>query len=642
MKKFISVLLCTLLIMLSVIPAASAIPAECEQLPVVVVPGYSASPLIYYGEDGTREHVWGLDVDAILGRVLGNIAGILKGLGLAITEIDPAYLADLVGENFEEIVGKLKCNPDGTSMYNVQPLFENTAEATNAKNISEEYGDETSYQWEIDIIGEIREAVGGMEMFYNFNCDFRMGAIANAHRLRALIEDVIVETGAEKVNLIAISHGGQVSATYMNLYAEDTLINNAVLTVPAIGGAALAYDIMTNSIVFDELTLLHFVENGMVLEEDYHILVEAQQLGFLDALLENLVPYVVDIIGYWGSIWDFMPAKYYEDVKSAILDPVASAALIAASDEMHALMASMGERLAVAEANGTDISIIAGTGNPSVTGLQENSDGIITTEASTGATCAPFGQRFADGYKQAVASDRYYVSPSMEIDASTAYLPDSTWFVDGLFHGMTYWDEYSRELMYILLLTEDIDTVWDDPAYPQFHAAMNASYTVHGAFNTSADGYLTEDATQFIITNLSKEYPLQVTSIIPSQLPVEICIPARLINPGESVAVKVIWKDAPIALTKGSVRIGYTLPGSITPISNRVLDFTVRSGEEAVFDATKPLVAATDKTVTESLLGEQASEFLEKLGLLPLFEKLFVFFKAFLGIFTADLSTIQK
>lgn len=641
MKKVMSVLLCVILVAIGMMPAVSAIPENVEQLPVVVVPGYSSSPLIYYGEDGTREHVWGLDMDEILARVLGNITGVLKGLGLAITEIDPAYLADLVGENFEELAGKLKCNPDGTSMYNVVPLFENTAEATNAKNISEKYGDTTSYQWETDIIGEIREAVGGMEMFYNFNCDFRMGAVENAHRLRGLIEDITATTGAEKVNLIAISHGGQVSATYMNLYAEDPLVNNAVLTVPAIGGAALAYDIMTNNIVFDELTLLYFVENGMVLEEDFHILVEAQQLGFLDALLKNLVPYVIDILGYWGSIWDFMPLKYYEDVKEEMLDPVENARLIAASDEMHALMANMGERLALAEANGADISIIAGTGNPAVTGLQENSDGIITTEAATGALCAPFGQRFTDGYTQAVAGDRYYVSPSMEIDASTAYLPDSTWFVDGLFHGMTYWDEYSRELMYVLLLTEDIDSVWDDPAYPQFHAATNSCYSVHAAFDNSLDGYLTSDDTQLVITNLSKEHSMLVTSIIPLNLPVSVKLPTCALRPGESVRVDFTWTDTPVALTKGSLRIGYTLPGNLTPIGSRTLDFTVRSGDNAAFDAEVSLGQADDMTLTEQFLGKQGASFFERMGLLPLFEKVFALMIGFYNKLTVGFGKVK-
>lgn len=640
MKKLISVLLCAVLVACIFVPCASAVPAVEEQYPIVVVPGYSSSPLIYYGEDGTREHVWGLDIDAILAKVLGNIAGVLKGLGLAVTEIDSAYLADLIGDNFEDFVGKLKCNPDGSSTYNVIPLFENTAEATNAANIAEEYGDTTSYQWEPDIIGTIREAAGGMEMFYNFNCDFRMGAVENAHRLRALIEDIVATTGYEKVNILAVSHGGQVSATYLNLYAEDTLVNNAVLTVPAIGGAALAYDILTNSIVFDEVTLLYFVENGMVLEEDYHILVEAQQLGFLDPLLENLVPYVLDIIGYWGSIWDFVPLKYYEDLKAEMLDPVASADLIAASDEMHALMANMGERLNVARDNGTDIHIIAGTGMPSVTGLQENSDGIITTEASTGALCAPYGQRFADGYTQAVASENYYVSPSMEIDASTAYLPDNTWFVDGLFHGMTYWDLYSRELMYILLLTEDIDDVYSDPAYPQFHAATNACYSVYGAFNAASDGYLTADADSFTITNLSEEYTLCVTGITAYSLPVQILLPQKSLAPGESVTVSVQWTGEPTALTKGSVRIDYTLAGNLTPVGSRTLDFTVLSGENAVYDAENGLCDMNDPTLTETMLGAQIAALLDRLGLLQMFENLFILIKNLYVNITAGISGI--
>ncbi len=63
-----------------------------------------------------------------------------------------------------------------------------------------------------------------------------------------------------------------------------------------------------------------------------------------------------------------------------------------------------------------NISIIAGTGNNSVTGMQVNSDGIIPTYCSTGATCAPIGWRFADGYTQVNDCDgKYKVSPDMTV-----------------------------------------------------------------------------------------------------------------------------------------------------------------------------------------------------------------------------------
>ena len=56
------------------------------------------------------------------------------------------------------------------------------------------------------------------------------------------------------------------------------MVHNAVLTVPAIGGAALAYDVLSENIVFDEDTLFNFIQNGMMLQEDYDWLVKASQL----------------------------------------------------------------------------------------------------------------------------------------------------------------------------------------------------------------------------------------------------------------------------------------------------------------------------------------------------------------------------
>jgi hypothetical protein len=69
----------------------------------------------------------------------------------------------------------------------------------------------------------------------------------------------------------------------------------------------------------------------------------------------------------------------------------------------------------------------------------------------------------------------------MTIDASTAYMPDNTWFVNGLFHGMTYWDYYSRELMTTLLLTDRITDVYSDPKFPQFKDTTNPSSIISAA-----------------------------------------------------------------------------------------------------------------------------------------------------------------
>lgn len=95
------------------------------------------------------------------------------------------------------------------------------------------------------------------------------------------------------MNIFAVSHGGQVTATYLNLFGFKNDVDNAVMTIPAIGGAALAYDLASCNAALDEECLLRFIEHGMRWEEDYDWLVKAQQLGFLDKVINALIPYVL-------------------------------------------------------------------------------------------------------------------------------------------------------------------------------------------------------------------------------------------------------------------------------------------------------------------------------------------------------------
>ena len=82
----------------------------------------------------------------------------------------------------------------------------------------------------------------GAENCFVFTCDFRMGAVECANKLKGFVDAVLEYTGKDKVNILAVSHGGQVSSTYITLYGSEGKVNNAVLTVPAIGGAGIAYD----------------------------------------------------------------------------------------------------------------------------------------------------------------------------------------------------------------------------------------------------------------------------------------------------------------------------------------------------------------------------------------------------------------
>ncbi|MEE1065934.1 MAG: alpha/beta fold hydrolase [Acutalibacteraceae bacterium] len=606
MKKLLCVLLSLVVVVSSCslfATAAGEVKGDISEYPVIIVPGYSSTNL-YYGDSlETGESVWGLDFDYVLERVLARIADI--GIGLGMFAFDNAeYITDVLAEEMTALFEKIRCNPDGTSAYELHQDYTDALHKNNAYLI--ENRTDTKYRQEVEISEEIAQYIGH-ENIYNFSCDFRMGAESCAKELDAFVQEVKAHSGKDKVNLFAISHGGQVSATYLALYGYKDDVDNAVLTVPAIGGAGIAYDAMMATIEFDEECLLRFIENGTMTEENYNWLVKAQQLGFVDTLLCTLFPKIFPSIGYWGSLWDFIPVGRYEEAKAALLDSEESARLIEISDRFHyEILPSMPEKFAECIENGMNISIVAGTGEHIVTGMDENSDGIITTNASTGATCAPYGQRFGDGYEQInYCNGKDKISPSMEIDASTAYLPDNTWFVDGLFHGMTYKDNYTRVLMMTLLLTDDITSVYSNPDFPQFKYSTNASHTVHAAFDGCDEGILSSEAKTLTVTNVCANSNVRIAAVECDGIDLVFTFDAnRTLAPGEIMEVEFEGEIPQVSGKAVNVTVCYAM-NTITPIGYRTQTFRIMNG--APVENTEELVDFEDQTVMngqlDSVLG---------------------------------------
>ena len=610
MKKFLSIILALAVIIGSCAGFASANQKfdadEVSDYPVIIVPGYSSSSLCL----DTGEIIWGLNMDEVVDRVLNRIIDLGMGLG-ALTVGNAEKLAAVLGEEINGLFEKMRCNPDGSSVYNVERVISGADEANNA-NLMVRYP-EGDHRQEQDMAEDFAEYIGH-ENIFNFTCDFRMGSEACATLLDELVQDVKAYTGKDKVNLLAVSHGGQVTATYLTLFGWKNDVDNVVMTVPAIGGAGIAYDLMTQQIEFDEECLLRFIEHGMRWEEDYDWLVKAQQLGFIDDVLNSLVPHIMPTLGYWGSLWDFIPLEKYEATKALLLDAEESAPLIEKSDRFHyEIYPKMGEKMAECIANGANISIISGTGNRIVTGLNESSDAIITTTASTGAKTAPYGQRFADGYTQKVDTGFYQVSPSMTLDASTAYLPDNTWFVNGLFHGMTYWDYYSRELMMTLLFTDRLTDVYSDPKFPQFKDTTNPSSAVYAQFDGCEAGVVDGNATSLAITNCCWENEVSLSAIYCDGLDLKFKIdPFRKLAPGESVTLEFEGEIPEVSATAASITVYYTM-GTITPIGYRTQYFAINNGDAAA--PSDGLVSATPSSPLSDLLGDGGMAVLSKLGL---------------------------
>lgn len=640
MKKLLSVIL-VLTILLSFSGLAFAKETDEPRIdpayPTIIVAGYSASSLYLETEQGDKQ-VWGVNFREILQMVLHDIAKVGIAFGaLAFQNTD--ILADTAGQGALDLYGVLACNPDGSSVNPLHTFSQKPEETQFSYLYASGNGNQTH---EAEIMGDIAQLYGsnGYDNIFCFMHDFRKNIIFAAESLDRYIDDVLAFTGAKKVNLFAVSHGGEVCAVYFSEYGDKNVVHNAVLTVPAIGGAALAYDVMSESIVFDENVLLNFIQNGMMLEEDYDWLVKAEQLGILDPLCNRVAgKWVKQIMGYWGSIWDFIPAEYYEELKEKYLDPVESAELIRNSDYYHyELLPHMAERLGECIANGTNIYLVAGSDNPSVTGLQIQSDGIIPVNAATGATCAPWGSRFADGYTGlktvCVEPSHNHISPAMNIDASTGFLPDYTWFISGMFHGMTWKDPYVIRLCETLIASDDRIDVFSLPEFPQFHYSTNTCYTVYGEFDSSAPGYLSGDDAVFRVTNLSGDRILKVISINCSGADLKFDTGLGLyLKPGETVSVNVAGELPEESFVTADVTLNYCLLGSVTPYNCRTMTFTVLNGD--IRGDGNGLLEGTHLTPFDLHFSSGTKAILKKLGLLE-------FFRLFYNILAGFAAAFQK
>ncbi len=621
-KKLLAIIL-SLTMLLSVF-SVSAYALENDgslsDYPVILIPGYSGTDLDLVSEDGTHERVWHMNLSEFGAELLTKIADIGKGV-VSTFKGKGQELGATLGKEIYNAMGVIACNPDGTSVNNIQIAMPEAYECNMQYLIDNDLED---YIGEQDLFAEISSLVGA-ENCYFYTEDWRMSVLDCAERLDGFIQDVKELSGKDKVNLIAVSHGGQVTATYLSLYGYKGDVKNAVLTVPAAGGAALAYDVVNRDIHLDTYTLVYFLEHAFISEDDYKWLTDSVNTEFIDDIIEGVLPYILDIIGNFTSIWDFIPLEYYEELKGLYLDPVESAPLIEKSDRVHyEVMTSYNEKLTdCIEKYGMNVSIIAGTGNPSVTGLCENSDAIITVNGSTGATCAPFGKRFSDGYEglhTTCANESHnHISPSLEVDGTTAFLPENTWYVDQLFHGMTFLDEYSRELSLKLLLTDEITDVYSSGEYPQFHVSTNRSNAVYAYFKGNPDGYVGSEYDTLVIKNLSKEYPITITAVNITGAEL-VARPTAFVSlsPEEEIEVPVTGTLPEESGRLLQVQIDYYTNGNTVPNGKRVLDFTVMNGERVEYNENKPYVDRDYTAPTDSIIGSNAAEALKENGVYEL------------------------
>ncbi len=459
MKKLLAILLSIVIALLSVIPALAAEEeCNCGEPPIIYVAALGSGTLTLDAGTENERVLFRPDI----GYVIGELTPVISAAGNLINDGDYDAFGDVLIECVNKIFGDLALDKDGNSSDRV------TCEEFHPTD----------------------EVEHSLDHNYYFGYDFRLDPIENAKKLHEFIAEVKALTKHDSVQLRASSMGGVTTMSYIKLYGTKDIETIIFQCCPLLG-TAVAGELYTGKVMLNAGAIERYAAQAMPeLENDFlggmvYLLLEMLTVaGLLDAIVaigddlilnlkdrvfnEALIPMFATMPG----IWSFVPHEYYEEAKVFMkLDPVENAKLIERIDFYHYEVQQSAEQLiAESKANGTTFYNVVGYNmqrTPLVSAYLNDSDGTVDTKyASLGATCANVNNRLPSDYKQQRYQDKDFMSPDWRIDASTAILPESTWFVKDMMHSSTH--DGHGEMYKWMFESEEQLTVFDNPKYPQF------------------------------------------------------------------------------------------------------------------------------------------------------------------------------
>lgn len=587
MKK----LLCIVLSLAILFSAASfAVKAEEKPVPSIVITGFGMLNLyVDYATENERE-IWPLAIPDVILKLIERTYEIVPATFDLMLTGDPSGLGKCVTHGANDLLPEFYLNPDGSDKGNVSAL-PNDPEIANLKYLNGEgkkYASDSPFTTTFDQkLNDWLAQERGAENVFQFQYDFRMGVYDISSDLDKFVKDILEYTGAEKVDIFAMSYGGLICGTYLSRYCtqNESKIRNAVLSVPALRGASMAKDFLAGTVDIPLDDAVKFMGSFLGLESNlskYLADVDSEKLsGIAAAFMES----IREMPLYWISIWDMLPPEDYNELKATLLDSVENAEIIRKSDFIHnEIMPNYTENFNKCRELGTNISIICNTGSGTIFGKTDNADIMVHARSGSGAVCSSFGKRFADGYAQkntvCTNENHNHVSPSMEIDVSCGYLPENTWFVDGQFHSMYSFEEYSFSLVKKLLTTNTEINIYSDPKYPQFEISSLPAYGVYAKFDNSPSGYVSDADTALSVTNIHTKYPIMITDVYCNGMDLTFANAQNtVLAPGETVKLDFSGELKKVSGVYASVTVEFVALGSSTPDSSRVFDITICNGE---------------------------------------------------------------
>lgn len=627
LKKFISILLCAAILVSSLGILAAA--QKKDETPVIFVPGFLQPYMYIEGENGAEdEYLWLPKKEKIFDRIIDDMPNFLLSIfGLLLGDVE--NFGETLGGGAYAVAEKMRCNPDGSSVYPVVHYKNDPAEsnAANLKKIVSKEAERKNLLFESFIDYAVANGYAELENIFIFEYDSRFDPIVLAEELRDFIKAVKKYTGSEKVNLFTVSYGGLITSTYLYYHMNEKDIGKAVLNVPPLQGTDFPDRLFRQNVDLPLETLVDFVESVLGAGTEVASIFEANDGDFLNTTLNGASGGMLDVVRNWSTIYAITSTDLYEGMKKDFLDPVASKAIIKNNDIIHyEIMPAMKQTFEKCKKLGTDISIIACTGIDICLGGSLNGDILVPTYSASGATVAELGKRFADGYtgKKTSCSNpaHNHVSPSMEVDASTAFLPENTWFIEDSYHAMFELEDYAISLAAKLVFTDELKDVHSDPAYPQFEYSNNPHRGVYAKFNNSLSGYVSSKDTALIVENIFDESIIKITSVVANGMEIDFDIPfASVLKPGEKLEIPFSGDIPKVGATRTDITVNFVKAGISSGATAVNFPMTINNGKAPEYKG--GFVDTDTVSGLEALLPDAIYNLLVKLTLRKASESIF-------------------
>lgn len=589
MKKILSVLIAVVMIFSTL--SLFALAKEEKPVPVIVLQGYSGPTLVYTDENGepiidpeTGDVVkaWHFDLGELALKLVAALPAGIVGTALGRDAIVEAWTPIL-----KEALAPIGVNPDGSSRENLT-YYPKGAAATQVSTLIEK--DMNEYIPESVFVEEAIKRVGAENVF-GFTYDWRKSQVDYAKAIDEYIQDVKEITGSDKVDLMGLSHGGQYGTSYLYYYGYKHDVRNAILANPATFGTTVVGALFTGQpLNLNVQNLMKWIEYAFDIEENFDWIFKYLTLEDIVALLNRVLgdEELIMNAAHMPSLLDFIPYDYFDEaVEFTGLSAEENGKAYYDTVEFHTNLVAgnnLSKKLAQLREEGMKIGHICGVGYESISGNNINGDLVIDAYLSSGSYCTPLGETLPADYVQQNTNcqnpEHYHISPEYNLDASTGFSPDHTWYAIGQAHGQYFNDPYTRQIV-CEFLWGDLEDVFCDERYPQFNYTQKNSDNIYVHFNNTDAGYHSSADTELIIENLSYHSPVRIMIVDIEGAELEYAYEVNtVLQVNEKYIINLSDVSPENADKPFSVVVKYFVDGSLHTFAVKEFSFIAMSDEE--------------------------------------------------------------